>query len=202
MTAKAVLKGLVLAGGDSRRMGSDKAAIEFAGQSLLDRAVCLLSEVVEEVYVSVREQQRNTGGRDRYPLITDSLPLAGPAAGILSAHLADPEAAWLVLACDMPGVTMPMLGQLVEERDALLAGTAWTGEERELPEPLCAVYEPATLAAFLIQIQAGGEVSPLGWLRSQSVKCLSGAGINMSSTNTPEELEAMQETAKQAPPQE
>jgi molybdopterin-guanine dinucleotide biosynthesis protein A len=200
MTVDALLKGLVLAGGESQRMGGDKAAMDFSGQSLLDRAVSLLSEVVADVYVSAREEQRKLAGRDSYRLVTDSLPFAGPAAGILSAHCADPEAAWLVLACDMPMVTESMLGQLVAGRDASMAATAWMAEGREVLEPLCAVYEPATLAAFLAQAQAGGGVSPLGWLSSQPIKLLTGAaGTAMSSANTPEELEVMQAAAKQLP---
>jgi molybdopterin-guanine dinucleotide biosynthesis protein A len=198
-----VLKGLVLAGGDSRRMGSDKAAREFSGQSLLDRAVSLVSEVVDETCVSAREQQRNLAGREHYRLIPDSLPFAGPAAGILSAHCADRGAAWLVLACDMPMVTAHMLRRLVAERDASAAATAWIAEGREQPEPLCAVYEPATLAAFLEKAQAGECLSPLSWLNTQPVKLLAGAvEDSLSSANTPEELERMQVVANSVPRQE
>ena len=57
------LRGLVLAGGTSRRMGRDKAAIVIDGQTLLQRAVSLLSHHVSDVFVSVRPDQQDDPAR-------------------------------------------------------------------------------------------------------------------------------------------
>ena len=57
-SAAAPVAGLVLAGGESRRMGRDKAALELAGTSQLERTMALLSRHLPQVFVSVRESQQ------------------------------------------------------------------------------------------------------------------------------------------------
>jgi len=186
------LKGLILAGGESKRMGADKAAVEFSGETLLDHAVSTMAPIVDSVFVSARDGQRLSAGRETYPFIADSLgpEVQGPAAGILSAHCLHPDAAWLVLAVDMPLVTVAMLERLIGERDPDRAATAWHSEREGVPEPLCAVYEPATLVRFLHQVQAGGDTSPQRWLSSQPVKLLAGSSRGLlAGANTPQELD-------------
>src|SRR5487761_1810759 len=87
--AAAPLYGLVLAGGRSTRMQRDKAALEYAGRSQLERAVELITPLVERVFVSVRPDQAGDPGEAE-----------GPIAGIIAAQTRHPDAAWLVLACD------------------------------------------------------------------------------------------------------
>ena len=76
----------------------------------------------------------------------------GPAAGILSALRTHPDTAWLVLACDLPFLTGEVLAALVAQRDPARPATAFQSGNDGLPEPLCAIYEPAflpLLEAFL-----------------------------------------------------
>src|ERR1700730_12983224 len=94
--------GLVLAGGSSSRMHRDKAALQYRGQSQLDRAFELASRHVARVFVSVRANQTTDPTRAQRPMIVDSIAGEGPIAGIRSAFAAHPEVAWLVLACDLP----------------------------------------------------------------------------------------------------
>src|SRR6185437_12236795 len=98
----APLYGLVLAGGRSTRMQRDKAALEYGGRSQLERAVELITPLVERVFVSVRGDQTGDPLRARFAQIVDSGEAAGPIAGIIAAQSRHPEAAWLVLACDLP----------------------------------------------------------------------------------------------------
>ena len=109
--------GLVLAGGLSSRMQRDKATLEYHGKSQLERAVELAAKYLPEVFVSVRAGQAADPSRARYPLIVDSVPGEGPIVGIRSALAARPEAAWLVLACDLPFLSDAALSQLLAERD-------------------------------------------------------------------------------------
>ncbi|MGB5345078.1 MAG: NTP transferase domain-containing protein, partial [Woeseia sp.] len=136
-----VLTGLVLAGGESRRMGRDKALLKRGVETQLDYAVRILSAVVEQVYVSARATQSDYE-RTRYPVIVDQYQDMGPVAGILSAMDHDPQLAWLVLACDLPNVTEDTLRSLISGRSPQQPFTAFRSSHNDLPEPLCAVYEP------------------------------------------------------------
>ena len=101
----APLYGLVLAGGASTRMQRDKAALLYHDRPQLDWTYDLLSEVCERVFVSVRQDQVEDEVRNRFPKIVDRLRDKGPIAGIAAAQAEVPEAAWLVVACDLPKQT-------------------------------------------------------------------------------------------------
>jgi molybdopterin-guanine dinucleotide biosynthesis protein A len=194
MSSTAPLLGLVLAGGQSRRMGADKAALEVDGVSLLSRAVALLEQVVEQVHVSVNADQGNDPVRSDYTMIPDRLKDIGPAAGLLSAHMYTPESAWLVIACDMPLLNRASLLHLLESRRPEMAATVWAAADSSGPEPLCAIYEPGTLAAFLEQVTAGGNPSPRAWLAGvETHMLLTPCPGVLNSANTPEEFATMAE---------
>ena len=162
----------MLAGGQSRRMGADKATLQVGGMSLLDRAVNNLDTVVDEVYVAVKPGQIDEPARRKFSVIEDLFADIGPAAGLLSAHVSYPDSAWLVIACDMPLLGEPILSFLCNSRDVQSDATALAIAADQPAEPLCAIYEPGTLAAFLVQVGAGGNSSPRSWLASARTKKL------------------------------
>jgi hypothetical protein len=83
-------------------MQRDKAAIEYrAGETQLDRAMKLLEAACARLRVGARDQADDPA-RARYPRIVDRGDVEGPIAGISAAFAEHPEAAWLVLACDLP----------------------------------------------------------------------------------------------------
>jgi len=150
------LLGLVLAGGRSQRMQRDKAALEYRpGESQLDAAMNLLEGRVEQAFVSLRADQREDDTRSGYRHIVDRGDLQGPLAGIAAALAAHPEAAWLVLACDLPFLDAPTLDCLIAARDRDGEATAFKSTHDGLPEPLCAIYEPRALAGINAHIAAG-----------------------------------------------
>jgi molybdenum cofactor guanylyltransferase len=163
--------GVVLAGGASRRMGRDKAALAIDGETLAARAARRLLAVCARVAIA-------DGGRGLVPglpCLPDAPGAAGPAAGILGAALAWPGHPLLVLACDLPRVSEALLQELLrrppfaeagaaaevaEAGDASDAGAAADADwvvprwERGL-EPLCALYRPAALAALAAAVERG-----------------------------------------------
>jgi molybdopterin-guanine dinucleotide biosynthesis protein A len=150
------LHGLVLAGGRSSRMQRDKASIEYrAGETQLDAAMKLLESRVSRVYVSVRNDQQNDSARARYARILDRGDIEGPIAGISAAFASYPDAAWLVLACDLPFLDAATLDALIAGRDASVDATAFRSSVDGLPEPLCAIYEPRAREGINAQIAAG-----------------------------------------------
>jgi molybdopterin-guanine dinucleotide biosynthesis protein A len=151
----ASLYGLVLAGGASTRMQRDKAALLYHDRPQLDWTFDLLSEVCERVFVSVREDQVEDEVRGRFPKIVDRLRDKGPIAGIAAAQAEAPEAAWLVVACDLPFLSRATLDHLIANRDRARYATAYRSAHDGLPEPLCAIYEPVSRLAIDEYVTAG-----------------------------------------------
>jgi molybdopterin converting factor subunit 1 len=150
------LYGLVLAGGRSTRMGRDKAALTYGGGApQLERAMTLLSAHVARAFVSVRADQRSDPVRARFAQITDAHENLGPIAGLLAAQAEHPEAAWLVLACDLPLLDEVTLARLLHARDPARTATAYRSSHDGLPEPLCAIYEPRSREPLAAYVAAG-----------------------------------------------
>ncbi|MEP6883966.1 MAG: NTP transferase domain-containing protein [Gammaproteobacteria bacterium] len=194
MSCAAPVYGLVLAGGASSRMRRDKAALEYRGKSQLDRAFEILSRHLPQVFVSVRAGQTADPMRAQRPMIVDSVAGEGPIVGIRSALEAHPHAAWLVLACDLPFLSDTALSQLLRERNSTGLATAFRSAHDELPEPLCAIWEPAAAAA-LAAYQAGGGNCPRKFLIRHAASLLEPLDRRaLDNVNTPEEYAQAQAT--------
>tara|TARA_B100001094_G_scaffold215640_1_gene209703 strand:+ start:1338 stop:1913 length:576 start_codon:yes stop_codon:yes gene_type:complete len=140
------LWGLILTGGQSRRMGFDKALIETQGQSQLSKTYNLMEQKLTKVFVSVREDQKQDDMRSQYPLISDIYTNLGPLAGILSAMKKYPKVSWLVVACDLLNLDKETLSCLIENFPSNSFFLAYKSENDGLPEPLCAIYSNESLA--------------------------------------------------------
>ena len=134
------LYGLVLAGGESRRMGRDKAGLRRGGQSQLAYVVSVLDPLLDRVFVSTRAEQQGEKERSRFDQIVDRYQDMGPVAGILSAMDEYPEADWLVVACDLPNIDAATISYLIQHRSPDRPFSAYRSSHDGLPEPLCAVY--------------------------------------------------------------
>jgi molybdopterin-guanine dinucleotide biosynthesis protein A len=187
MTAS--LYGLVLAGGRSRRMQRDKAGLEYDGRTQLARAVDLLLPLVAQCFVSVRDDQRDDPQRTTYATIVDRIPELGPIGGIHAAQQQHPQAAWLVLACDLPFLDAATLQQLIAARAPQRLATAFRSRYDGKPEPLCAIYEPASAPAMAAWIAAGNRC-PRKFLAQADVELLELAvAAALDNINTPEEYQ-------------
>ena len=147
--AAAPLFGLVLGGGRSERMGTDKAALSYHGKPQVRHGLDLLAPFCAQAYVSCRAEQAGDPAFAGLPQVHDTFLGLGPMGGILSALRAHPGAAFLVIACDLPFLDAATLEALVRDRDPLRIATAFAGPQGGLPEPLCAVYEPRAYARAL-----------------------------------------------------
>ena len=155
------LCGLVLAGGRSSRMGTDKAALVHPdGRTLARRCHDLLVEAgCETVALSLRHDQELPPGFADLPhvmLVRDPEGMSqGPLGGMLAAMRLHPEADWLILACDLPRLDLATLTQLIASKRPDEPFLSYRSEFDDLPEPLCALYSPAALP-ILEQAQAEG----------------------------------------------
>lgn len=183
----APLLGLVLGGGKSSRMGRDKAALEYHGRSQLRHAFALAAKVCGEAFVSCRAEQASDTVFSGLPQIHDRFLGFGPMGGILSALATRREAAFLVLACDLPFLDHEALTHLVAARDPAKTATAFIGFENK-PEPLCAIYEPRAFAEFLGFLGQGIQCPRKALMRSDVQLLDSGNGKFLENVNRPEEF--------------
>ena len=190
MHADAPLAGLVLAGGRSTRMQRDKATLDFGGETQLARAARLLGAHVTTTYVSVRPDQRAESERARWPQIVDRLNDVGPAAGILAALETRPDHAWLVVAVDLPLLDAATLARLLALRDPAAVATAYRSSGDGLPEPLCAIWEPGSLAPLKAYL-AGGRSCPRKFLITHAARLIALEDPDaLANMNTPADLAA------------
>jgi molybdopterin-guanine dinucleotide biosynthesis protein A len=188
----APLKGLLLAGGHSRRMQRDKATLAYAGQGALERTLALLAPLVSESFVSIRADQANDPRRAAHPCLPDLIADIGPIGGIHAALHADPTAAWLVLAIDLPFLDAATLQQLIAARAPQRLATAFLSSHDGKPEPLCAIFEPAAVTAIDAWI-AAGQRCPRAFLSQHDAQLLTLAQpLALDNINTGEEYAAAQ----------
>lgn len=184
------LFGLVLAGGRSTRMQRDKAALEYAGRSQLERAVELLTPLVERVFVSVRPDQTADPLRARFAQIVDAGEAKGPIAGIIAAQSRHPDAAWLVLACDLPLLDRETLAHLLRSRQPQRQATAYRSSHDGLPEPLCAIYEPASREAIRAYVADGRDCPRKFLINADTALLTQPEPAALDNVNTPNEYDS------------
>jgi molybdenum cofactor guanylyltransferase len=143
--------GFILAGGESSRIGRDKALLELNGVTLIVRAAELVESVAETCAI-VGDSVRLEGLALR--VLADDFPGAGPLGGIATA-LRNSGAEWnLVIACDLPYLTREWLEYLVARADRSDADIVLPTNDLGA-EPLCAMYRGRCLPAIRAALEAG-----------------------------------------------
>ena len=191
------IAGIVLAGGRSTRMGTDKASLVLDGRTLLQRTVDALSQVVTEIVVVRAEGQQLPALSSPSPItvVEDSLDDQGPLVGIAEGLRAVSCDVALVTACDMPFLRPQLLRMLVER--ASVGRRFVVPMYLDRPQPLCSAFRRDALEVIDAQIAAGerkimavareldvDRVSPGHWTAADP------DGRSFENVNTPEEFEA------------
>lgn len=163
------LYGLVLAGGQSSRMGRDKATLNYHGPNQLERTAAMLGGVCNQVFISCRaEQIESFTTSANIPAIADSYLDMGPLGGLLSAQRQRSHAGWLVAACDFPLLDEAAIAALAEARNPFRFATAFVSGDRDRPEPLLTIYEPKSHRR-LLEAHAAGNDSLRSFLRQSRI---------------------------------
>ncbi len=150
----------LLAGGQSRRLGTDKAMlrIDEDGPTLLERTVAAGAGFTDDLFV-VAPAERGYGA-DGLRIVDDRYPGEGPAGGVITALSSARHPCCLVLGCDYPFLSRPLLRYLIERSDSVRPVvperpfTSRQGTSQTL-EVLQAVYPVAVLAALEAAFGAG-----------------------------------------------
>jgi molybdopterin-guanine dinucleotide biosynthesis protein A len=186
--ATAPLYGLVLAGGESRRMGQDKGLLDYHGKPQREYAADLLNGFCEKTFLSARVGQKM---ETAYEVIEDTFLDLGPYGGILSAFRQFPNVAWLVVACDLPLLDATTLQQLVDNRNITKIATAFESATEAFPEPLIAIWEPKAYTV-LLQFLGKGYSCPRKVLINSDIKLLRANNLGaLQNVNDPAERAAV-----------
>jgi len=189
------LRGLVLAGGFSQRMQTDKGRLHYHGLEQRQYAAQLLAEVCTDVLVSCRPEQAAELPAGLTPLPDWFLGL-GPMGGILSALQLDPNSAWLVVACDLPFLSTASLRHLVQHRDASKVATAFQSPANEFPEPLITIWEPRGYGVLLRFLSLGYSCPRKALINSDIELLAPPKPEELRNVNTPQEREAAERELK------
>jgi len=149
----------IIAGGRAQRLdGIDKSALVIGGRRIIDRQLSVLGRVAEHILIVSNDHHRfRSSGLQ---VCADLIPGAGPLGGIYTALVRSPSAQTIVVACDLPFLTVSFLRHLVTRvrgADAAIPRTA-AGTE-----PLCAVYDRTCVEPIRVRLERGElRVSALG----------------------------------------
>ena len=182
---------VIQAGGQSQRMGQNKALMPFLGQPLIERVVQRVkSAAAELILITNQPEQFAYLG---LPLVADLIPGKGPLGGLFTSLTVASFPVVAVIACDMPFVNAALL----ETQRDLLAGGDWDvviPHSEEGLEPLHALYSAACRETFENAIRQGERkiLDVIGRLNVRQVSSeeLRRVGVKESSfvnVNTPEE---------------
>ena len=135
---KSDFTGFVLAGGKSSRMGADKLALEFNGETFLTHAVNVLKAVCKTVKIVLNQTQSIETG---LPTVRDIYTERGAPGGIHAALKNCETKFALILAIDLPFVTTEAIENLAHFALASNKYIAFVPRQTDdRPQPLCAVY--------------------------------------------------------------
>jgi molybdenum cofactor guanylyltransferase len=153
-----IRRGFLQAGGGSTRFGADKALVQLAGKTMLQRTGELLASICDEVSIVAPVGKY---GKEAWPVIADRWPGEGPLGGILTALSTMQEAdssstkSWaLIVSCDMPFLT-PAFLSFLWDRALRSAAQVVVPQSTSGLEPLCACWDASATAAVRTAFDSG-----------------------------------------------
>lgn len=193
---------VIQAGGQSSRMGRDKALLPFLGQPLITRLVARLTPIAAEILITTnRPTDYAFLG---LPLFTDKITDRGALGGLYTAIEAASQPRVAVVACDMPFASPALLqfqsGLLEAESVDVVIPQSDAGYE-----PLHAVYRRAACLPAIEQALQTEQWKVISWFPSVRVRPLSTEelaqhdprGLAFVNVNTPEEFSQAENLARQ-----
>ncbi len=144
---------VILCGGQSTRMNSDKGMLKLSDDTWTQVAVDKIASLKLPVVISVNSDQYNEYlllfKAEQLNIDNETLKVHGPLCGVLSVHLQHPEENLFVLACDMPSMEQKILTQLLNIYNQHTSADAFVFTNDGEPEPLCAIYTAKGLSHII-----------------------------------------------------
>ncbi|MFM8322781.1 MAG: molybdenum cofactor guanylyltransferase [Chloroflexota bacterium] len=197
---------VIQAGGESRRMGQDKALLSFLGRPLIERLVERLQPVAAELLITTNRPQAYAFLW--LPLVQDRIPGRGALGGLYTALSAAGQPLVAVVACDMPFASPALLAA---QRDALVASAAMQpAADIAIPrlpgglEPFHAVYRRETCLPHIAAALEANRWRADSWFSQVSLRYFEEDELRryepdlrcFQNVNTPEEFAAAEARAR------
>ncbi|REE05629.1 molybdenum cofactor guanylyltransferase [Marinoscillum furvescens] len=165
-----MIKALILTGGKSTRMGTDKFLMEVNGKPQYQHLYELLTGLGLETYLSCSaEQVKKLHGS--VPLIKDIHDGIGPIGGLAAAITAFPDTSWLVVACDLIHFEVETVNELLRADDENYDVITYQQEGSSFFETTCTLYHPSAYIVIRRNIR-NGDYSLQSVLKKSMVKTI------------------------------
>ena len=128
--------GIILAGGKSSRMGTDKGLLQLCGKQIVSYAIDALSGICDRIIISTTSDAYQSLG---YEVIADEIPGIGPMGGVYSALKESKTGKNLILSCDLPFVSKELLEHILSHGEGYQVAVPCQGNQHY--EPLCGFYD-------------------------------------------------------------
>jgi len=192
------VSGVVLAGGQSSRLGMDKSFVNVNGQSLIEQIVAKLAKLSDDVIIVTNSPEKYDHLKAR--LVGDIYPGKGALGGIYSGLRTAANAYSLVVACDMPFLDLNLLRYMIllaRGHDVVIP------KVRGLPEPLHAIYSKNCLKPIDRLLARGGlkiidffsEVR-VRYVEESEVDIFDPQHLSFFNVNTPNDWKEMEKLAR------
>ncbi|MCY3832664.1 MAG: molybdenum cofactor guanylyltransferase [Chloroflexi bacterium] len=183
----------IIAGGQSRRMGRDKAFVDLGGKTLIEHVIERGADLGQAETILITNQPADYEQLG-LPMFRDALPGKGSLGGIYTALLKAASEFVLVLACDMPFINSDllrlMIAQIHDDIDIIVPRVDG------YPQGLHAIYRQTCLIPIRVQLAANRlkiirfyDRMRLRYLDEADYAEFDPAGRSFANLNTPEELE-------------
>lgn len=185
-----MITGVVLCGGKSTRMGTDKAFINYHGMPQYQYMANLLNGICSNLVISCNAQQKAQIPNSIVSLEDDlEYNNCGPLTGVLTAFKNYPKCALLVVACDYPLLEKSDLSDLVNNRSAQTDVVCFYNQKTGYIEPLLAIYEPIC-AQKLLTCFNSKQTSLAQFIKNTVYKTITCNNVNrITSFDTPETIQ-------------
>jgi len=189
---------IVLAGGEGKRLGTDKAFLRIGDRVLIEGILKKMARISDEVIIVTNSPQRYSCLEAR--LVSDVYPGKGALGGIYSGLKAARDPYSLVVACDMPFLDLKLLRYMIllsPGQDVVIPRIGG------LPEPLHAIYSKQCLQP-IERLLAAGDLKIIDffpdvrvrYVEEQEIKLFDPQCLSFFNVNTPADLEKARSLAK------
>jgi molybdopterin-guanine dinucleotide biosynthesis protein A len=177
------ITGIILAGGKSSRMGTDKALIDVNGKKLIEYSIAVMKAICHHVIISANDPVYEEFG---LPVVADNFKDIGPMAGLEACLRYSKTQVNLVAPCDSPFLNINLFREILKNIE---------GHEATVPilkdgkvEPLAGCYSKEALPAIIQQIEKG-DYKLQNLLKAINTKYIAITDTNcLANINTPQDL--------------